>query len=40
MMSDMFEGFDPQEVARASRQFVADKRQAEKARATKKTETP
>jgi hypothetical protein len=35
MIPDMFEGFDPQEVARASRQFVADKRQAEKARATK-----
>ena len=34
-MTDMFEGFDPQEVARASRQFVADKKQAEKARATK-----
>ena len=35
MMTDMFEGFDPAEVARAGRQFVADKRQAEKARATK-----
>lgn len=33
--SDLFQGFDPAEIARASRQIVADKAQSAKARATK-----
>lgn len=35
MNVDLFAGFDPQEVARASRQHAADKRATERARATK-----
>ena len=34
-MTDLFDGFDPAEVARAGQQFVANKREAERARATK-----
>lgn len=35
MINDMFEGFDPEEVAQASRQHAADRRATERARATK-----
>lgn len=35
MLTDLFTGFDPAEIARARGQMVADKRQAEKARAQK-----
>ena len=34
-MTDLFDGFDPAEVARASQQFAANKRETARARATK-----